>query len=146
MVYHIAQLEKGLDSMAKKLKYTAMPLREKLERISDWILEKKGKDVLALDLIRNHTFTEGIIIVTANSVRHAQGLADYILQECKTARFEFLRKEGYHTGMWNQLDLNDLVISILQEETRELYRLEDLWKNADVVLDAREQARQSRSD
>ena len=124
--------------MAGKLKYSDMPVREKLERIAGWILEKKGKDLLALDLTQKHTFTEGIIIVTASSIRHAQGLADHILQESKAERFEFLRMEGYQTGQWILLDLNDLVISIFQEEARELYRLEDLWKNAEVVLDARD--------
>lgn len=123
--------------MAKKLKYSDMPVREKLERIAGWIIEKKGRNLLALDLTRNHTFTEGIIIVTASSIRHAQGLADHILQGSKAEAFEFLRMEGYQTGQWILLDMNDLVISIFQEEARELYRLEDLWKNAEVVLDAR---------
>ena len=124
--------------MVKKLKFSAIPVREKLERITDWIVERKGRDVLALDLARNNTFTEGIIIVTASSIRHAQGLADHILQECKAEGFEFLRMEGYQTGQWVLIDLNDLVVSIFQEETRELYRLEDLWKNAEVIFDARE--------
>ncbi len=124
--------------MPKKNQYTQLPVKEKLERIAGWIREKKGKDILALDLTRNNTFTEGIIIVTAGSIRHAQGLADNILEESKAARFEFLQMEGYQTGQWILLDMNDLVISIFQEEARELYRLEDLWKNAETILDTRE--------
>ena len=131
-------MEKGLQRMAETTKFADVPVREKLERVSGWITEKKGKDVLALDLTRNHTFTEGIIIVTASSIRHAQGLADHILMESKDARYEFFRMEGYQTGQWILLDMNDLVISIFQEDTRELYRLEDLWKNAEAVLDTRD--------
>lgn len=123
--------------MLTQKKFVDTPVREKLERIARWIEEKKGRDILALDLTANHTFTEGIIIVTASSIRHAQGLADHILEESKTERFEFLRMEGYQTGQWILLDMNDLVISIFQEDTRELYRLEDLWKNAETVLDTR---------
>ena len=123
--------------MVAKQKFADVPVREKLEHIAGWITERKGKDVLALDLTHINTFTEGIIIVTATSIRHAQGLADNILLECKAHRYEFLRMEGYQTGQWILLDLNDLVISIFQEETRELYRLEELWKNADTVLDTR---------
>lgn len=126
--------------MAEKRKFAEVPVREKLERVAGWIHEKKGKDILALDLTRMQTFTEGIIIATAGSIRHAQGLADAILLECKTNRYEFLRMEGYQTGQWILLDLNDLVVSIFQEETRELYRLEDLWKTADAVLDTRNHA------
>lgn len=123
--------------MVTEKKFADVPVREKLEQIAGWIREKKGKDILALDLARLQTFTEGIIIVTATSIRHAQGLADNILLECKARRYEFLRMEGYQTGQWILLDLNDLVVSILQEETRGLYRLEDLWKNATPVLDTR---------
>ncbi len=124
--------------MPATMHYALAPATEKLERVSSWIREKKGRDILALDLTKCRTFTEGIIIATANSVRHAQGLADHILAESKAERYEFLHMEGYQTGQWILLDMNDLVVSILQEDTRELYRLEDLWKNAGTVLDTRE--------
>ena len=126
--------------MPQKKKYATLPTREKLELIAGWILDKKGRDLVALDLTGNQTFTEGIIIVTASSIRHAQGLADTVLQESKARPFEFLRMEGYQTGQWILLDMNDLVVSIFQEDTRELYRLEDLWKTAETVLDERNHA------
>jgi ribosome-associated protein len=118
-------------------KYATLPLREKLQRAVGWLAEKKGGDILALDLSASNTFTEGLILATAGSIRHAQGLADHVLAESKAARFEFLRMEGYQAGQWILLDMNDVVVSIFQEETRELYRLEDLWKSAPVVMDAR---------
>lgn len=126
--------------MPAKAKYAILPVKGKLEQIANWIAGKKGNDILALDLTTNHTFTEGIVIVTASSIRHAQGLADHILQESKAANFEFLRMEGYQTGQWILLDMNDVVISIFQEDTRELYRLEDLWKTAAIVVDTRNHA------
>ena len=124
--------------MARKAKFAAVPVTEKLERVSEWLTEKKGKDLVALDVSANNTFTEGIIIVTANSIRHAQGLADHILAESKIANYEFLRMEGFQTGQWILLDMNDLVVSIFQQESRELYRLEDLWKAAAVLRDTRD--------
>ncbi len=124
--------------MPATMQFVSVPIVEKLTRAASWIREKKGGDILALDLTQSHTFTEGIIIVTASSIRHAQGLADHILAESKAERYEFLHMEGYQAGQWILLDMNDLVISIFQEETRELYRLEDLWKNAGTVLDTRE--------
>ena len=114
-----------------------LPIIEKLEIVSAWIRDKKGEDLLALDLTGNHTFTEGIVIASASSVRHAQGLADHVLQECRLAGFEFLHMEGFQTGQWILLDLNDLVVSIFQKDSRELYRLEDLWRSARAVVDER---------
>lgn len=126
--------------MPRTAKFAVVPIQDKLKTVTAWILEKKGGDVLALDLTEKHTFTEGIIIVTANSIRHAQGIADHILLESKAAQFEFMRMEGYQTGQWILLDMNDVVVSIFQEETRELYRLEDLWKTASIVMDSRNHA------
>ena len=126
--------------MPRTAKFAVVPIQDKLTIITDWIVAKKGGDVLALDLTQKHTFTEGIIIVTANSIRHAQGLADHILLESKAAKFEFMRMEGYQTGQWILLDMNDVVVSIFQEEARELYRLEDLWKTALIVADTRNHA------
>ena len=116
-----------------------VPVLQKLETLVSWVCDKKGVDVVALDLTPCHTFTEGIVIVTATSIRHAQGLADHILQECKGARFEYLSMEGYQAGQWILLDLNDVVVSIFQDETRNLYRLEDLWKTAHIVANTRKQ-------
>ncbi len=124
--------------MPEKIENTAgTPVRQKLETLVSWLSAKKGEDIIALDLTSCHTFTEGIVIVTASSLRHAQGLADHVLQECRDARFEYLSMEGYQAGQWILLDLNDTVVSILQTETRDLYRLEDLWKNARIVADTR---------
>lgn len=124
--------------MPAPLKFANVPVTEKLETVCTWMAEKKARDIVALDLTKNNTFTEGIIIVSATSVRHAQGLADYVLAESKALRYEFLRMEGYQAGQWILLDMNDLVVSIFQEETRELYRLEELWKTAPVLYDTRE--------
>lgn len=123
--------------MTANAKYVEIPVQDKLTLVANWLADKKGLDVLALDLRALHTFTEGIIIVSAGSIRHAQGLADFVLQESKSAGFEFLRMEGYQAGQWILLDMNDVVISIFQEDARRLYRVEDLWKNASVVLDMR---------
>ena len=123
--------------MPSELKFATVPVTEKLETVRTWMTEKKARDIVVLDLTQNNTFTEGILVATATSIRHAQGLADYILQESKALRFEFLRMEGYQTGQWILLDMNDLVVSIFQEDTRELYRLEELWKSAPVLYDSR---------
>ena len=123
--------------MPQKLKFANVPVTEKLETACAWLAEKKARDIVALDLSKNNTFTEGIIIVTATSVRHAQGLADHVLAESKALRYEFLSMEGYQTGQWILLDMNDIVVSIFLEDTRELYRLEELWKSAPVTHDTR---------
>ena len=110
---------------------------EKIPAIAMWLEEKKAVDLLALDLSSQHSFTEGIVIASASSIRHAQGMADFILEQCKAAQYEYLRMEGYQAGQWILLDLNDVVVCLFQHEERMLYALEDLWPKAPVLYGSR---------
>lgn len=123
----------------KRPKYSALPTREKVEAIVTWLTEKKSAQLVAFDLSREQSLTEAAVIVTASSVRHAQGLADFVVESCKKSKFEVLRTEGYAVGQWILLDLNDIVVHIFQPEARLLYRLEDLWPSAGIIADERSQ-------
>lgn len=104
----------------------------------EWLTDKKGKDILALDLAKENTLSEAIIIATASSVRHGQGLSDHVLAEAGKARYEFLRMEGHGVGQWILLDFNDVIVHIFQSESRDLFRLDDLWPTAGKLADLRE--------
>ncbi len=111
---------------------------QKVTAITERLREKKAKGLLALDISKENSVSEATVIVTATSVRHGQGLADHVLDLCKGEKFEYLHMEGYTVGQWILLDLNDVVVHIFQGESRELYRLDDLWPSAVTLTDARE--------
>lgn len=121
-------------------KFRDMPTAEKVAAFVTWLEEKKGRDVLALDLAGMGAFAESVVIVTAGSVRHAQGLADHVLGMCDDERIEFLRMEGYQAGQWILLDCNDVIVNVFQPPVREMYRLESLWSDAPALYDTRELA------
>ncbi len=121
----------------KEHTFSTLPTLEKVERITELLLDKKGKDLLALDLSQQHAVVEAVVILTATSIRHGQGLADHILAECRAEKIEFLGMEGYSTGQWILLDFNDIAVHIFQTDARELFRLDDLWPTAPVLLDKR---------
>ncbi len=123
--------------MDKKKQFSTKPAREKALQMVAWLEEKKALAPVALDLSSLNAVVEAIINVTATSARHAQGLADYALEMSREAGFEFFGMEGYQSGEWILLDCNDLLINIFQEETRSLYRLEDLWPKSEKLLDKR---------
>ena len=93
--------------------------------------------MLALDVSGLASFAETLIIVTATSVRQAQALADDVLERCKQEAIEFLHMEGYNSGQWILLDLNDVVVNIFQSDARELFNLEGLWSGARILDDRR---------
>ena len=124
----------------KKL-YVSIDTKDKITILSSWLTEKKAEDLLALDLAAHSSVAEALVIVTATSIRHAQGLADTALERCRQEKIEFLSMEGYAVGQWILLDLNDVLIHIFQKENRELYKLDDLWPDAKTIVDQREETR-----
>ena len=118
-------------------KYSDAPLSEKAKSVVEWLQDKKAEDILALDISKLRTFTDGILVASASSFRHAQGLADHILDQCRASRYEFLRMEGYQGGEWILIDCNDMLINIFQRAQRDLYRIEELWPQADILHGSR---------
>ena len=111
-------------------KYSDLEIKAKVLQIADWLADKKAKDPVIIDLRGKESYAEGIIIVSATSSRHAQGLAEHVRFLAKQEKFEFLHDEGFQTGQWILLDLNDVLVNIFQGEVRQLYNLEGLWADA----------------
>ena len=111
-------------------KYSDLEIKAKVLQIADWLADKKAKDPVIIDLRGKESYAEGIIIVSATSSRHAQGLAEHVRFLAKQEKFEFLHDEGFQTGQWILLDLNDVLVNIFQAGVRELYNLEGLWADA----------------
>ncbi len=111
-----------------KKRYSTVPSSEKVEILQNFLVEQKASEIKVIDISKISQMTDMVIILTANSARHAKALADRISEEVKKHNYEFLHTEGYESAQWILVDLNDVVIHIFQEEARELYNLEALWE------------------
>ena len=122
-----------------KTKKKHIPTPDKVRQVALWLHEKKGKDLEAIDVSGICTVTEAMMVVTAANVRQAQAMADHILTRCGEENWSFLGMDGYKTGQWILVDLNDVLVHIFQEETRQFYNIEGLWaEGADIPLPAPE--------
>ncbi|MDR2056335.1 MAG: ribosome silencing factor [Desulfovibrio sp.] len=113
--------------MEKRESAEASKIEGKLTQIRRRLEELKAERVLCLNLEGKGFFAEGLVVLTANSARHARSLADNVAGLCREKSWEYLHTEGYDLGQWILLDLNDIVVNIFLESARELYRLESLW-------------------
>lgn len=109
--------------------------RDKAAAIVGWLEEKKARDIVALDVSRICSVTEVIVVVTAGNPRHAKALADTLRERCKESGFTHLGMEGYVSGQWILVDINDVVVHIFQQDLRSLYDIEGLWSEG-LPLDA----------
>lgn len=117
--------------MSNTEKNNTPSVSEKMQQIALWLDEKKGRDILALDLAGLSGITEGVVVVTAGSLKHGQALADYVLDKSGEAGWEYLGMEGYKSNAWILVDMNDVLVHIFQEDSRDFYNLEGLWAEAE---------------
>ena len=68
-----------------------------------------------------------MIFSTGNSSRHIRSIADKIAENIKKEGYPILGIEGYEGSQWVLIDLGNIIVHIMLAETREFYKLEDLW-------------------
>ena len=105
-----------------------------LETIIEGILEVKGIDTSILNLKKIETAVcKYFIICSGTSNTHVSSIADNIKKNVsKEIQEKPWHIEGLNTSEWVLIDYSDIVVHVFQEKTREFYRLEDLWGDAEI--------------
>lgn len=96
--------------------------------------ELKGQNIIRMDL-RNvdGAITDYFVICTGTSDRHVGSLAESAMKFVREgASDKPINKEGLSEGKWVLLDYVNIVVHIFQQETRDFYRLEALWGDAET--------------
>ena len=123
-----------------------MESREFADQITELIFNKKGYDVLIMDLRNLASFADYFIICSADSEVQVKAVADEIDKSLRDKGIKCWHREGYLGLTWVLLDYVDVVVHIFKKEAREFYNLEKLWGDAptDKVQDTiTEQSSQS---
>ncbi|MDO9583432.1 MAG: ribosome silencing factor [Desulfomicrobium sp.] len=108
-------------------------MEEKIEQIVTWLADKKGTNIKALDVRGLSPMTETMLFVTARSAKHAQSLADEVMQRLAEKKWEFFGVEGMQAGQWVLVDCNDVIVHVFLDETRSLYNVEGLYSKAEAL-------------
>ncbi len=95
--------------------------------------EKRGTDIVVLDMRATASFTDYFLIVNGSSDRRVQTVAEAVLEAMKRRGVRPLGVEGLKEGRWVLLDFGDWVVHVFYEEARAEYGLEDLWFDAPRV-------------
>jgi ribosome-associated protein len=102
--------------------------------IVDALSDKKGENIILLDVAEITSFTDYFIICTGSSNRMLKALADGILEKTSDNYKKKNRIEGTPSAGWLVLDYGDIVVHLFDDELRKYYNLEDLWKDGKVIL------------
>lgn len=104
------------------------------ELIIHGIQEKKGNDIVRLDLRNIHSsVADYFVICHAESSTQLKAIAQSVEEEVfKALKTEPWRKEGLQQAEWIIIDYVDVVVHIFKTDKREFYGIEDLWGDADM--------------
>ena len=111
----------------KKKKFSTLPSIDKAKAVCDWLDAKQASGILCLDVRKITPVADMIVLATARTTRHAQALADELLERAGTEGFEYLGMEGYRDSQWVLVDLNDVVVHLFLADARRFYNLEGMW-------------------
>lgn len=101
----------------------------------DSILEKKGADILLLDISERAIFTSYFLICNGENNRQLKALVDGISTDAKK-KADILPwgTEGEPESGWVLLDYGDLIVHLFSPEMRDYYNLEEFWSSGHIVL------------
>jgi ribosome-associated protein len=94
----------------------------------------KGEDIRILTMHDTVSYTDFLVLCTGRSTRQTRRIADEIGVRLKKGHDGLLPHsvEGDRTGEWVLMDYLDFIVHIFTPETRDFYRLDNLWKSAPV--------------
>ena len=103
--------------------------------IVDTLDEKKGENILLLDLTGISTFTDYFVLCSGSSDRMLRALSDEVQKKTK-GRYALVadRIEGEASTGWILHDYGDVVLHLFSSMRRDFYNLEELWKDGNVLV------------
>ena len=96
--------------------------------------DRQATDIVLLDVHAISGFTDFMVIMSVNSVRQLDAVADTLIEEIEKAGLTIHHREGKPDSGWVLVDFGDLVLHVFSEEQREHYRLEQVWALAKQVV------------
>lgn len=101
-------------------------------KIAEYIDEKKGKDIIIIDLKGKTVIADYFVLASAKSTVAVRALADYVDE--KLGKDLGLDPRGRDIDpKWAALDYGCVIAHIFHEETRDFYKLERLWDDGDNI-------------
>jgi ribosome-associated protein len=95
--------------------------------------DNKGADVLVLDMRNLTPLFDYFVIATGTSRRQIHTLAEEIDEALRGMGDTRMGIEGYEASKWVVQDYGDVVVHVFDPDTRDYYKLEELWADAKPV-------------
>lgn len=106
-------------------------MRRRVRTIVNILNSKKAENIIVFNLEQSDYFVDHVIVATSMAERHGQSLMMELKDRLKSKGEEFLHID--ESEDWIAIDMGDIVVHIMSEEKREVFRLEELLNSISRV-------------
>ncbi|MGZ4293935.1 MAG: ribosome silencing factor [Solirubrobacteraceae bacterium] len=109
---------------------TQLSPEEAVAAVTEFAADRKALDIVQLDLRGMIGYADYFVIATGRTDRQTRAIHDAIHEGMKARGILPRRVEGLSEAKWILMDYLDVVVHIFTPDTRDYYRLEQLWGEA----------------
>jgi len=95
--------------------------------------DKKAGDLRVLDVHEQSSITDFLVVATGTSEPHLRALRIEIEKVLDAAKAHIVGMDAQQNSGWMVIDAFDLMVHLFLPESRQNYRLENLWKDAPEI-------------
>jgi ribosome-associated protein len=106
---------------------------EILNLIGQAIYDKKGINILGLDVTGLSSITDYMVIAEGNVDRHVGAIGREVVNVLRENGVKVFHSDGFDIGEWVIIDFGHIVVHIFGPGLREKYCLEKLWPTCQIV-------------
>jgi ribosome-associated protein len=96
--------------------------------------DKKGENIILMDLEKISMFTSYFVICTGTSDRMLDALADATIDKVRLTYGIKGIPQGLSASGWVLVDFGSVIVHCFAPETRDFYKLEELWREGKILL------------
>ncbi|MBQ2686753.1 MAG: ribosome silencing factor [Clostridia bacterium] len=112
---------------------TSATSEEVAQEIAKILWTKKAKGIKILKVRDKTVLTDYFVICNGNSSTQLKGLAGEVEYQMGFCGIKPYGMEGYAEASWILIDYTSVIVHIFNRDTRDFYKLEKLWSEAEEV-------------
>jgi ribosome-associated protein len=112
---------------------TSATSEEVAQEIAKILWTKQAKGIKILKVQDKTVLTDYFVICNGNSSTQLKGLAGEVEYQMGFCGIKPYGMEGYAEASWILIDYTSVIVHIFNRDTRDFYKLEKLWSEAEEV-------------
>ncbi|MDO4614058.1 MAG: ribosome silencing factor [Lachnospiraceae bacterium] len=102
--------------------------------------EKQAQDVKVIEISEISPLGDYFVIANGSNANQIQALVENVEEKGEKAGFQIDHVEGHRNANWTLIDFKGVIVHVFDEEAREHYDLERLWRDgSDVSAEFKEE-------